>query len=171
MKIGINHLRFSLLSDDSEIGSFACSDEDLNSFLKDDAKKYQQERMARTYLTHYKTNLVGYFTLVNDNISTREVEEEDRQNWFLHSKYPAIKIARLATCSVFERRGIGRNMLKMSVNIALQNISQYSGCRIITVDSKKDALEFYRKYGWRIAIRKRGDTIPLYRDFYKMENR
>ena len=58
-------------------------------------------------------------------------------------------------------------MLLKTVAIAMR-LSQYVGCRMITVDAKPKFEGFYLKYGFQKAlINKKKDTIPLYRDFYR----
>jgi len=47
------------------------------------------------------------------------------------------------------------------------NISKYSGCRIITVDSRPDVVDFYTGFGFKRAIAKPQETIPLYFDYHK----
>ena len=107
----------------------------------------------------------GYFTLVNDTIFHEHGEEDERPSFFIHTRYPAIKIARLATSQKYEGQGIGENMLKVVIRLAL-TISEISGCRILTVDAKPKAVGFYIKYGFRKVLRKSDDTIPRYRDFH-----
>lgn len=62
-----------------------------------------------------------------------------------------MKIARLATSQKYEGRGIGENMLKVVIKLAL-NISEISGCRILTVDAKPKAVGFYKKYGFKKVL-------------------
>jgi len=90
---------------------------------------------------------------------------------FRYSTYSALKIARFATHTDFERQGIGRNMLLKIFAIWIR-LSKYIGCRIITVDSKPEATGFYKKFDFHEAIidkRKLKDksNIPLYIDIHK----
>jgi len=43
-------------------------------------------------LVHYERNVAVYFTLVNDNIFYEPVEDDDRPSFFIHKKYPAVKL-------------------------------------------------------------------------------
>ena len=54
-------------------------------------------------------------------------------------------------------------MLRKIFTISL-TLSQYVGCRIITVDSKYSAVDFYKKFAFKQAIRTPGETVPLYLD-------
>lgn len=135
----------------------------LMNFLKDDALVNQNNLISVTRLVFWNGNLVGYFTLVNDSIVVRAVEECDREESYHFRKYPALKIARLATHSDCERFGVGRSMLRRIFSISIM-LSHYIGCRIITVDSKHSAVDFYKKFAFKQAIRMPGETVPLYLD-------
>lgn len=81
---------------------------------------------------------------------------------------PAIKIARLATDKNYERKGVARLMLKQIFHIVDQ-ISDDAGCRIITVDAKKEAIGFYRKYAFiEVKSKRNADYIPMYLDFKRL---
>ena len=54
-------------------------------------------------------------------------------------------------------------MLRKIFTISI-TLSHYIGCRIITVDSKHSAVEFYKKFAFKQAIRMPGETVPLYLD-------
>ncbi len=107
----------------------------------------------------------GYFTLVNDTIFHEHGEEDERPSFFIHTRYPAIKIARLATSQKYEGRGIKENMVKVGIKLAL-TISEISGCSILSVDAKPKAVGFYKKYGFRKVLRNFDDITPRYRDFH-----
>ena len=62
-----------------------------------------------------------------------------------------------------ERFGVGRSMLRKIFTISI-TLSHYVGCRIITVDSKHSAVDFYKKFAFKQAIRTLGETVPLYLD-------
>ena len=144
-----------------------CRELDLTEFLIEDALENQAARLSVTRIVSYEGQVVGFFTLTNDCIIRKGVSDDDGEEWYPYPHYPALKIARLATHQEFEGRGIGRAMLLKTVAIAMR-LSQYVGCRMITVDSKPDSEGFYQKYGFqKVLIKKKADTIPLYRDFYR----
>jgi len=164
-KIPFDSLSFLFLNGDIDVSSFQCGEPDLTEFLIDDAFDNQAARLSVTRLVSYEGQIVGFFTLTNDCIIRKGIRGDDGEEWYPYPHYPALKIARLATHQEFEGRGIGRAMLLMTVAIAMR-LSQYVGCRMITVDSKPKSEEFYLRYGFQRALmRKKGDAIPLYRDF------
>lgn len=146
---------------------FQCREPDLTEFLLEDAFENQAARLSVTRIVSYEGQVAGFFTLTNDCIIRKSVSDDDGEEWYPYPHYPALKIARLATHQEFEGRGIGRAMLLKTVAIAMR-LSQYVGCRMITVDAKSDSEGFYLKYGFQKALmKKKNDTIPLYRDFYR----
>ncbi|MDP3396876.1 MAG: hypothetical protein Q8S57_09480 [Methanoregula sp.] len=161
--IPFEDLEFVLLNADHDVSGFYSSEPELNEFLKEDALVNQNNLISVTRLVFFKGDLVGYFTLINDSIEVRAVEECDREESYHFRKYPALKIARLATHNDFERFGVGRSMLRKIFTISI-TLSHYVGCRIITVDSKYSAVNFYKKFAFKQAIRTPLETVPLYLD-------
>ena len=163
-KIPFDNLSFSFLNEDVDISSFRCEEPDLTEFLIEDALENQAARLSVTRLVSYEGQIVGFFTLTNDCIIRKGISGGDGEKWYPYPHYPALKIARLATHQEFKGRGVGRAMLLKTVAIAMR-LSQYVGCRMITVDSKPKSEVFYLKYGFQRALmKKKKDTIPLYRD-------
>ena len=101
---------------------------------------------------------MGYFTLVNDCIDKKELRRKDGIKHYRYTSYPSLKIARLATNMDYEGRDIGTHMLSM-VYIAYMRISDYSGCRFITVDAKVESQGFYVKFGFRYAKGSKGSIF------------
>ncbi|EHQ35530.1 GNAT family N-acetyltransferase [Methanoplanus limicola] len=166
MKIPFNQFSFSIIDPNTDISGFECDNPDLNDFLYTDAIHYQEERLAVTRLIHLQNNVVGYFTLVSDSIEVAAIHSDDGNFEYPYRRYPALKIARLATDSHYQKQGIGRAMLLKTMQIAIV-LSGYIGVRILTVDSKHDSVEFYEKFGFKRATRKNHETISLYRDFHR----
>lgn len=166
-RISFEELSFVSLSEEHNLDLFESTDSDLTEFLKEDALLSQNERLAATKLVYWNSKLVGFFTLVNDCLQAERIDKSDGHAEYQYSKYPALKIARLSTHKDIERRGVGRHMLDeiMAISILL---SEQSGCRLITVDSKKDSTWFYEKYDFKVAKGKTGDTVPMYIDFHRL---
>nr|WP_320160471.1 GNAT family N-acetyltransferase [uncultured Methanoregula sp.] len=161
--IPFEDLEFVLLGAAHDLSGFHSSEPELDEFLKEDAFVNQNDLISVTRLVFWNGNLIGFFTLVNESIEVRAVEACDREESYHFRKYPALKIARLATHSDYERFGVGRSMLRKIFTISI-SLSRYVGCRIITVDSKHSAVEFYKKFAFKQAIRMPGETVPLYLD-------
>jgi hypothetical protein len=55
----------------------------------------------------------------------------------------------------------------------LFRILRYSGCRVMTVDSKKGCEGFYEGFGFKSTLKKREHVTPMYMDigrFLKEQN-
>jgi hypothetical protein len=86
--IPFENLQFVLLSADHDLSGFHSSEPELDEFLKEDALVNQNNLISVTRLVFWNGNLVGYFTLVNDSIEVRAVEECDREESYHFRKYP-----------------------------------------------------------------------------------
>ena len=161
--IPFENLEFVFLNAGHDLSGFHSSEPELDEFLKEDALVSQNNLISVTRLVLLEGVVVGYFTLVNDSIEVRAVEECDREKNYHFRKYPALKIARLATHSDYERFGIGRSMLRKIFAVSI-TLSRHVGCRIITVDAKHSAVDFYKKFAFKQAVRSPGETVPLYLD-------
>jgi hypothetical protein len=155
----INHHLLSVkkLKPDTELKPFDCGDNDLNSFLSEDAKNYYEEFLGVTYLVKYEQRIVAYYCIFNDKIVFDFSGKDDpKRNWWksfnkknkIHfnkqrKNYPAVKIGRLAVDSNFKNNHIGMYILNLVIKMIIQ--TRDIGCRFITVDAYKDAFGFYLK--------------------------
>lgn len=143
------------LSPDTEIRPFKCSEEDLNGFLFEDAKPFQKELLAVTYLLEdpVENITVAYFSLLADKISFNPDEKSvwnklnrNIPNLKRRRSYPAIKIGRLAVNELAVGNGVGTFVLD-SIKYAFTHVKRL-GCRFITVDALKSAAAFYERNGF-----------------------
>lgn len=144
------------LSDDTEIKPFRCAEDDLNGFLFDDAKHFQKELMAVTYLIEdlQENVTVAYFSLLADKISFNPDEKNvwNRLNRNIPNpkrrrNYPAVKIGRLAVNEKYACAGVGTFVLD-NIKYVFTTVKRL-GCRFITVDALVSAVSFYEKNGFR----------------------
>lgn len=154
-KIEFNELDIVKLSTGFDLSAFNCGDEDLNSFLKDDAITYQKGSLAVTYLCLYKNQIVGYFSLSSDSIrldiEEKEIMPEPKRRL---GEYPAVKIGRLAV----HKRGIGTFLIKAAIGKIAGGIIKEIGCRFVTVDAYDQAINFYRKLDFVQNLAKKRKT-------------
>lgn len=144
------------LSEDTEIKPFKCAEDDLNGFLFDDAKHFQKELIAVTYLLEdlQENVTVAYFSLLADKISFNPDEKNawNRPNRNIPNpkrrrNYPAMKIGRLAVNEMYAGTGVGTFILD-NIKYAFTTVKRL-GCRFITVDALVSATSFYEKNGFR----------------------
>jgi GNAT superfamily N-acetyltransferase len=136
------------------VGGFDCSDADLNDFLKNDAARYQAEHLSHTRLVFQGGGLVGYITLLADCIILKTSEKKRilAQLLDFHQSvftFPALKIGRLGVQKEHQRLGIGRQLLKYTIGLAMRlNRELNVGCRFITLDAYPGSVEWYQMNGF-----------------------
>jgi GNAT superfamily N-acetyltransferase len=159
-------LRVLPLTRDYDLSTFRSTNDELNDFLIDDALISQDVLISRTYLCYHGEALVGFLTLVTDTIEVKLVEAPDGVDGYQYSKYPCIKIARIAVDREYAGKGIGRFLLLWAVG-TVYRVSRVVGCRYITVDAKKESVRFYEKNGFRIIRRYSERSFPpMYLNMY-----
>ncbi len=164
----IEEFVFHPLNAESDIRPFHSKDEDLNAFLKDDAKNYLSELMAVTYILEDNSNenTVAYFSLLNDKVV---FDPEQHSIWNRLSRkisnrkrrkaYPSVKIGRLAISEKYSGNGLGRNIRMVKYMFTHGN---RTGCRFLTVDAYREAVGFYQKCGFDfISEKDRNDQTRL----------
>lgn len=168
------------LSSDTIIKPFKCPEEDLNGFLFEDAKHFQNELMAVTYLLEdEQENLTAaYFSLLADKISFNPDEKSiwnklnrNIPNSKRRRSYPAVKIGRLAVNERYARNGIGTFVLD-SIKYTFTTVRRL-GCRFITVDALNTATDFYKKNGFMFftELDKDEETRLMFYDLKNFELR
>lgn len=152
----LSKLRQFQLTDNTDIKPFKCADADLNEFLFEDAKHFQKELMAVTYLLEYmeQNKTAAYYSLLADKIifnpDEKGVWNKLNRNIPNHKRrrsYPAIKIGRLAVSEEFSGCGLGTFILD-NIKYAFTNVKRL-GCRFVTVDALNTAVDFYIKNGFQ----------------------
>lgn len=157
------------LTNEHDLTSFCCGNNDLDDFLKNCAIEEQEDKLSRTYLTCLHSNVVGFFTLAASSIEVLAVDNIDSIEEFSESIYPAIDISKLAIAKKFQGKGIGKYTLNAAIGKIL-SVSEHIGCRYITLDSVKSKIGFYKKYGFKIVdIYKDDEYVKMYLNIAHME--
>lgn len=142
------------LGKNETISSFDCGDDDLNDFILNESVKYQQARLAVTYVIEIKGSdcVVGFFSLANDRVSISDFESKTefnrfRKKRFVNEKrlksYPAAKICRLGIDLSAKGQSLGTFILDFIKSYFV--VDNKTGCRFITVDAYTNAVPFYLK--------------------------
>jgi predicted GNAT family N-acyltransferase len=139
------------LKEDTIINSFESTDEELNDFLLNDAKKHLASLLSVTYLIKVQDEIIAYFCLLNDCLIK---DEEEKSSWNKINRlianekrrksYPAVKIGRLAVSKNYSGLGFGTFIIQTVIKM-YTNKQQQSGCRFITIDAYRNALPFYER--------------------------
>jgi GNAT superfamily N-acetyltransferase len=124
-----------------------------------DAKNYQDELLAVTYLLLDADNIVAFFSLLNDRISISDVDSNRKWAKYFRDimpqgkrfkSYPAMKIGRLAVSENYKGLGIGTMIIDYLKQLFISN--NRTGCKYITVDAYRQSLSFYEKNGFNYLI-------------------
>jgi len=123
--------------------NFDCGNPLLNDFLKKYAYQNQNRYLIGvTYVIHIDNKIIGYIT-----ISAASIKKVNIQANKPYEDIPVLRIARLAVDKSYQKKGIGKRLLKFTINKAIELKENY-GCAGIVVDAKDEAVEFYKKYGF-----------------------
>ena len=133
-----------------DVSGFNCGDDDLDDFLKNDCFKYQAEYLSQTRLFYYQEQLAGYLTLLTDSIT---LETKEKKGLFSFHRqvvsFPALKIGRIAIARTHQRKGLGRELIKYTLGIAVRmNDHNHIGARFITLDAYPASIPFYERCGF-----------------------
>lgn len=171
--------RLGRLENLQDIKPFDCGDNDLNGFLVDDAKFYYKELIANTFVMEDETEIVAYFSLLNDKISQTTVSKNlwrKLRKTMPHRKhlgsYPAMKIGRLAISKNHQCEGIGTKLVSAIKQMTVNSQTAISACRFLTVDAYKEALPFYERNGFKRLVNEDEEgeyTIPMYYDLKELK--
>lgn len=168
-------MRLIKIEDTEIIKPFNCGDDDLNGFLLEDARFYQEQLIANTFIWEDDEETIAFFSLLNDKISQTTM---DKNLWrklrkaFPHQKhlgsYPAVKIGRLGVAASHRGEGIGTDIVS-AVKQMLINHQSVSATRFLTVDAYHSAVSFYEKNGFRPLVNEScEDTFPMYFDLIQL---
>ena len=150
------------LSDDvfANCETFNCGNEDLDDFFLNDARKYADELMGKTYcwVTENKPHkIVAQFTLANDSIKTTYLGSTTKnklnrsiQNQKRGRSYPAALIGRIGINREFQGKELGSQLIKF-IKDWFRAEDNKTGCRFLVVDAYNDTrtLKFYEKNGFK----------------------
>lgn len=171
MPLDPNTFVYSKLTESSDVSSFCCSDyRDLEDFLKNDAKTYQREKVATTYLVHSDGALIGFYSIAMGCVSSDQVRGTVGDIRYPPKKYPVFLLARMATQDGYRGQGVGNEMLAQVFTLAFK-LCPIIGCRFIKVDAKNNSrtVNFYEKYGeFKKIPGGSDDTVPMIVDLNKV---
>jgi len=144
-------LDFELLHEKSLIESFDCGELELNSFLQDKARLFQQRNFGVTVTFFEKNNpikrVIAFYTLCPASILQNLLPEK-----FLTgpkpNPIPAFRICRLAVDKNYQGKGVGAAILVHALKKCLEQAA-YIGGSVVIIDAKHEkAKSFYERFGF-----------------------
>lgn len=172
----INNYHYEKLSSKHDLSKFSCGVKDLDEFLKEDALKQQEKNLNVTYLAIYKTEIIGYVSILADKVECRTITKKEGK----YNYYPAVKIGRLAIDKTYKGIGLGNDILD-TICILIKKMSKKLGISFITVDAYCSARKFYLKNEFKYRIihnpkklkrnekRDKTASIHMYKDLKKIQ--
>jgi GNAT superfamily N-acetyltransferase len=129
--------------------SFDCGKPIFDRWLPAYAGQLQRRDVARTFVAaDADLNVIGYYTLVAGEVEHGAASSEVATGASRHFPIPLCLIARLAVDRSWQRRGLGRELLREAMLRALA-ASEQIGIRAIVVDAiDEGAVAFYRRHGF-----------------------
>jgi GNAT superfamily N-acetyltransferase len=126
---------------------FDCGTQILNEWLQRYALQSHRSDAAKTFVVHQKLEVKAYYSLVSGNVSRRESPPR-LGSGLGNYPIPIILLARLAVDLSFQRRGVGKALLKDAI-LRVIRISEDVAVRALIVDAIDDeAKRYYLEAGF-----------------------
>ena len=138
-----------LLNATHHLDNFDCGEEALNSWLKRNALKNQQNQASRTFVICQNNNVVGFYALAAGSVSHQFVSGGLRRN--MPDPIPVVVLGRLAIDLAHQGQQLGAALLKDAV-LRASAVSQQVGVKALLVHALNDrAKTFYLNYGFQVS--------------------
>jgi GNAT superfamily N-acetyltransferase len=127
--------------------SFNSGNIDLDRYFQRFAGQNQfRHHIGTTYVAIVDQRIVGFVTIASGEI-VAEVLQPSIKKRLPNYPLPVLRMARLAVDRAFQGRGLGKRLLKTVLMMALDMRERY-GCIGVVVDSKLEAIDFYKLFGF-----------------------
>lgn len=138
-----------LLNATHHLDNFDCGEEALNSWLKRNALKNQQNQASRTFVICQNNNVVGFYALAAGSVSHQFVSGGLRRN--MPDPIPVVVLGRLAIDLTHQGQQLGAALLKDAV-LRASAVSQQVEVKALLVHALNDkAKAFYLNYGFQVS--------------------
>jgi GNAT superfamily N-acetyltransferase len=126
---------------DHPINAFDCGQEALNGWLRKHALQNQGAGAAQTYVGMAGGVVIGYYSLAVGQIEYHDAPERLQKGLARHP-VPIMLLARLAVQKDWQKKGVGRALLRDAV-LRTQQAADIAGIRALAVHAKDDAARRY----------------------------
>jgi GNAT superfamily N-acetyltransferase len=127
---------------------FRSDDPDLDRFFRSFAGQNQfRHHVGVTYVAVEEKDVLGYLTVAPGGIEIDDLPAALRRS-LPRYPLPVLRLARLAVDSKVRGRGLGEQLLRFALGLALAMTEDY-GCVGVAVDAKAGAEGFDARYGFR----------------------
>jgi hypothetical protein len=147
-----------LLEKRHDRSAFNCGNEDLNRYLKQQARQDAEKYVAAPFvLVEPDAPIVrGYYTLSSTLIPLNELPPELTKKLPRYDYLPVTLLGRLARDKTIPDRGIGEFLLLNALHRSLQNAQQIASMAVVVDAKDEDAERFYKHFDFLLF-----QTTPL----------
>jgi ribosomal protein S18 acetylase RimI-like enzyme len=132
------------LSEDDDPSCFSCGKKSLDDWIKKHAYKSQKSGSARVYVICDDDRVVAYYAVCASSVVRDSATSKVARN--SPDPIPVFLLGRLAVDSGYERKGLGKKLLKHALR-GMAGAAEVIGAKAILVHALDDeAAGFYRKY-------------------------
>jgi GNAT superfamily N-acetyltransferase len=129
-----------------DVSSFDCGVPVLDDWLKKRAATNEETGASRTYVVCAGGRVIGYYALATGSVAVVSATGRVRRN--MPDPIPVMVLGRLAVDRSWQRRDVGRSLLRDAVLRTLQ-AAEIAGIRAILVHSiSEEAKVFYERAGF-----------------------
>jgi GNAT superfamily N-acetyltransferase len=135
---------------DHPIDAFDFGQEDLNNWLRKHALQNQGAGAAQTYVGLVGEVVIGYYSLAVGQIEYNDAPERLRKG-LARYPVPIMLLARLAVDKNWQKKGVGRALLRDAVLRTMQ-AADIAGIRALAVHAKDDqARRYYEQFDFAVS--------------------
>lgn len=130
--------------------TFDCGNEDLNRYLKQQARQDAEKYAAAPFvLVEPDTFIVrGYYTLSSSLIPLDELPPELARKLPRYNNLPVTLLGRLARDKSIQDKGIGEFLLLDALHRSLQHAQQIASMAVVVDAKNEDAERFYQHFNF-----------------------
>lgn len=155
-------MRLEILTSEHDLSSFQANEKEFVEFLQNHALEEQAQYLSFTFLLKVDNNIIGFISVLCDKVRIERKYMQSLHN--VHYNHTsALKIGKLCVHSKYRGKGYGKELVAFAIMMAETIAKTMAGCRLVTIDSKLSALDFYKKIGFKI-MRPAKDAVPLFLD-------
>ncbi len=154
-------LEIRALREDDDRIPFRSGDADLDRFLHHFAGQNQfRHHLGVTYVAVHDRAILGFATIAAAHVEIDDLPVAARRK-LPRYPLPVLRLARLAVDQSAQGQGLGLQLLRFVLQLALQMADDY-GCVGVIVDARPAAEAFYATYGFVPvdAVEGRSDARP-----------
>lgn len=144
----------------------------LLDYLVNNAHSHHKQGFFQTYFFQNENYYKAYISFASTHITedSKKLREELEVSESMLYDIPALKITRLCVSDQFKREKIGTLLIEFAKIVAYEQQIKI-GCRALLVDSKSEAIEFYKSLGFEILSEMEDDITSMFLDIPSLRSK